>query len=102
MVGSSLAPILVLFYRMYHQKSNFSLILAPFLSEAVEASGCYFFENKENISKIYYLRIPKLLSNKILLTHFNLSEPIHKTQFNVRYPVVEDKWKKIILFGKKS
>ena len=48
MVGSSLAPkwpILVPFYRMYHQKSNFSLILAPFLSEAVEASRCYFFEN---------------------------------------------------------
>ena len=39
------------------------------------------------ISKIYYLRIPKLLSNKILLTYFNLSEPIHKIQFNVRYPV---------------
>ena len=28
----------------------------------------------------------KLLSNKILLTYFNLSEPIHKIQFNVRYP----------------
>ena len=39
------------------------------------------------MSKIYYLRIPKLLSNKILLTYFNLSESIHKTQFNMRYPV---------------
>ena len=48
---------------------------------------CYFFENQECISKIYNLRIQKLLSNKILLTYFNLSEPIHKIQFNVRYPV---------------
>ena len=31
--------------------------------------------------------MPKLLSNKILLAYFNLSEPIHKIQFNVRYPV---------------
>ena len=67
--------------------------LIPFLSKAVEASGCYFFENQEWISKIYHLRIPKLLSNKILLTHFNLSEPIHKTQFNVRYPVERAKLK---------
>ena len=44
-------------------------------------------ENQECISKIYYLRIPKLLANKILLTYFHLSEPIHKIQFNVRYPV---------------
>ena len=27
-------------------------ILTPFLSEAVEASQCYFFENEECISKI--------------------------------------------------
>ena len=48
MVGSSLAPkwpILVPFSGMNHQKCNFSLILAPFLLEAVEASRCYFFEN---------------------------------------------------------
>ena len=62
-------------------------ILAPFLSEAVEASRCYFFKNQEWILKIYHLRIPKLLSNRILPTYFTLSEPIHKTQFNVRYPV---------------
>ena len=31
---------------MYHQKSKFSLILAPFLLEAAEASQCYFFENR--------------------------------------------------------
>ena len=75
----------ILFFCYNHEISYW--ILAPFLSEAVEASRCYFFENQEWISKIYYLRIAKLLSNKILLTHFNLSEPIHKTQFNVRYPV---------------
>ena len=45
------------------------------------------FENQECISKIYNLRNSKLLSNKILLTYFNLSEPIHNVQFNVRYPV---------------
>ena len=28
-----------------------------------------------------------VLSNKILLTYFNLSQPIHKVHFNVRYPV---------------
>ena len=75
----------ILFFCYNHEISYW--ILAPFLSEAVEASRCYFFENQEWISKIYHLRIPKLLSNKILLTYFNLSEPIHKIQFNVRYPV---------------
>jgi hypothetical protein len=48
MVGSSLAPkcpILVPFHGMDNQKSNFLLILALFLSEAVEAIQCYFFEN---------------------------------------------------------
>ena len=30
---------------MDHQKSKFSLVSAPFLLEAVEASWCYFFEN---------------------------------------------------------
>ena len=69
----------ILFFWYNHEISY--LILAPFLSEAVEASRCYVYENQEWISKIYYLRILKLLSNKILLTHFNLSlsEPIHKT-----------------------
>ena len=57
------------------------------MSKAVEASRCYFFENQECISKIYHLSILKLLSNEILLTYFYLSDPIHKVQFNVRYPV---------------
>ena len=57
------------------------------MSEAVEVSRWYFFENQECILKIYHLSIQKLLSNKILLGYFNLSPPIHKVQFNVRYPV---------------
>ena len=88
----------IIFFWYNHEISYW--ILAPFLSEAVEASRCYLFENQEWISKIYYLRIPKLLSNKILLTYFNLSEPIHKIQFNVRYPVCKTirKFKIFILF----
>ena len=63
---SSLAlkwPILVPFYRMYHQKSNFSLILAPFLSEAVEARRCYFFENW--LMKLKFPSLLKLLGTII-------------------------------------
>ena len=48
MGGSFLVPKLskpVRFCGMDHQKSNFLLILTPFLSEAVEDSQCYFFEN---------------------------------------------------------
>ena len=88
-VFNSKGDVLKNFIFLYNHKISY-WILATFLSEAVEASRCYFFENQEWISKIYHLRIPKLLSNKILLTYFNLSEPIHKIQFNVRYPV---KWK---------
>ena len=50
LVWSSLAPkwpILVISCRIDHKKSNFLLICMWyfFLSEAVEASPCYFFEN---------------------------------------------------------
>ena len=65
----------------------FTDISIPLLSEAVEASQCHFFEKQEYIKKIYHLRIPKLLSNKIFLAYFHLSEPIHKVQFNVKYSV---------------
>ena len=61
MVRWSLAPkwpILVHFCGMDHQKSNFLLILAPFLSEAVEDSRCYFFENWFMKLKIYNLLKP--------------------------------------------
>ena len=71
---------------LYNHKISY-WILAPFLSEAVEASQCYFFRNQGWISKISNLRIPKPFSYKILLAYFSLSEPIHKVQFNVRYPV---------------
>ena len=65
----------------------FTDILYPYCQRLLRPADVTFFEKKECISKIYYFRIPKLLSNKILLTYFNLSEPIHKIQFNVRYPV---------------
>ena len=84
-----------LFFWYNHEISYW--ILAPFLSEAVEASRYCFFKNQEWILKIYHLRIPKLLPNKILLTYFTLSEPIHKIQFNVRYPW--NFWKKIFRIG---
>ena len=48
MVWSSLAPTWPKtgsFSGMDHQKSKYSLISEPFLSEAVKASQCYFFEN---------------------------------------------------------
>ena len=48
MILSPLAPtwpIMVSFSGLDHKKSKFSLISEPFLSEAVEASQCYFFEN---------------------------------------------------------
>ena len=96
MVGSSLAPKwlkLAPLVEWIIKNPNFHWYPIPFLSEAVEASGHYFFENQECISKIYHLRIPKLLSNMILLAYFYLSELIHKVQFNVRYPV---KWMLIV------
>ena len=75
MVGSSLAPkwpILVLFCGIDHQKSNFSLISAPFLSGAVEASGCYFFENW-----LMKLKCPLLLKQlgTIIQKNVDLSTP---------------------------
>ena len=42
-----------------------SLILAPFLSEAVEASQCYFFEKWLWYPKIPYLSIPESSLNQI-------------------------------------
>ena len=85
-VFNSKGDVLKNFIFLYNHKISY-WILATFLSEAVEASRCYFFENQECISKVYNLRIPKLLSNMIFCKYFNLSEPIHNVQFNVRYPV---------------
>ena len=49
---------LSLFFGIDHQKSNFLLFLAPFLSEAVEASWCYFFGNWFLKLKFFYLLKP--------------------------------------------
>ena len=65
----------------------FTDILYPFCQRLLRPAYVTFLKNQECISKIYYLSILKLLSNKILLAYFYLSEPIHKVQFNVRYPV---------------
>ena len=66
-----------LFVEWIIKNPNFHRYPIHFLLEAVEASQCYFFENQECISEIYNLRIPKLISNKILFTYFKLSEPIN-------------------------
>ena len=93
MVGSSLAPkwpILVPFCGMDHQKSNFSLILALFLLEAVEASRCYFFEN-------WWMKLKCPLLLKPLATivqensqSFYPSEPFRISHFTMRHPVLCD------------
>ena len=80
-------PILVPFCGMDHQKSNFSLILAVFLSEAVEASRCYFFEN-------WWMKLKCPLLLKPLATivqensqSFYPSEPFRISHFTMRHPV---------------
>ena len=90
MVWSSLAPkwpILVPFYRMYHQKSNFSLILAPFLSEAVEASRCHFFENW--LMKHKFPNLLKPLGTIIQQNYWSFypSDLIYFAIFTMRHPV---------------
>ena len=91
MVGSFLSPkwpIQVPFWGMDHQKSNFLLILALFLSEAVEASWCHFFEN-------WWMKLKCPLLLKPLATivqensqSFYLSEPFRIYHFTMRHPVV--------------
>ena len=90
MVQWSLAPkwpILVHFCGMDHQKSNFLLILAPFLSEAVEDSRCYFFENWFMKLKIYYLLKPLGTITQQNYWFFYPSELIHFAIFTMRHPV---------------
>jgi len=55
---------------------NFSEILPPFRSEAVEDWDVTFNQNKRSIVKCPLLRIPKTPSNQIQLAHFYLSEQI--------------------------
>ena len=59
------SPILVYFFGMDHQKPKFSLISVPFLSEAVEVSRYYFFENWLMKLKYPNLRISEPPSNKL-------------------------------------
>ena len=75
---------------LLNESSKFQIftdILYPFCQRLLRPIDTTFCEDQESITKIYYLRILKLLSYKILLAYFNLSEPIHKIQFNVRYPM---------------
>ena len=62
--------------------------LAPFLSEAVEASGCYFFQNW-----LMKLKIPNYLKplDTIIQENYQLfypSEPFRITRFKMRHPVI--------------
>jgi hypothetical protein len=90
MVRWSLAPkwpILVHFCGMDHQKSNFLLILALFLSEAGEDSWCYFFENWFMKLKIYDLLKPIGTITQQNYWSFDPSELIYFAFFTMRDPV---------------
>ena len=90
MVGSSLAPkwpIVVSFYGIHHQKSNFLLILAPFLPEAVEANRCYFFENWVKKLKCPHHLKPLGTIFQHNYWSFYTSEPFTLARFNMRHPV---------------
>ena len=80
-------PILVHFCGMKHQKSNFSLIFAPYLSEAVEYSRCYFFENWFMKLKIYNLLKPLGTITQQNYWSFFSSELIYFAFFTMRHPV---------------
>ena len=74
---------------MDHQKSNFLLILALFLLEAVEASRCHFFEN-------WWMKLKCPLLLKPLATivqensqSFYPSEPFRIIHFTMRHPVAK-------------
>ena len=89
----SLAPkrsILVHFSWIYHQKSTFLLILAPFLSEAVEDSRCYFFEDWFMKLKIYNLLKPLGTITQQNYWSFYPSELIYFAFFTMRHPVGVD------------
>ena len=77
------------FCGMDHKKSNFSLILALFLSEAVEASRCQLFEN-------WWMKLKCPLLLKPLLTivqensqSFYPSESFRISHFTMRHPVLK-------------
>jgi hypothetical protein len=90
MVGSSLAPkwpIQVPFWGIDHQKSNFLLILALFLSEAVEASRYHFFENWWMKLKCPPLLKPLPTIFQENFQSFYPSEPFRIYHFTMRHPV---------------
>ena len=91
MVWLSLAPkwpILVHFGGIDHQKSKFLLILAPFLSEAVEDSWCYFFGNW--FVKLKFPNLLKPVGTIIQQNYWSLypSELIYFALFTMRHPVL--------------
>ena len=75
------------FCGMDHQKCIFLLILAPFLSEAIEDSWCYFFENWFMKLKIYNLLKPLGTIIQQNCWSFCPSELIYFAFFSMRHPV---------------
>ena len=81
-------PILVPYCGMDIRKSIFHWYLIPFLSEAVEASPCYLFQNW-----LMKLKCPNLLKpletiNQENYQPFYPSEPFRITRFQMRHPVL--------------
>jgi hypothetical protein len=96
MVGSSLAPKWsksVLFCGMDHQNPIFYWYLTPFLSKAVEASRCYFFENW--LLKIKFPNLLKPLGTIIQQKYWSFypSEPFSFVHFNMIHLQRIRRWK---------
>ena len=75
------------FWGMDGQKSNFLLILALFLSEAVEARGWHFFENWWMKCKCPLLLKPLATIVQENSQSFYLSEQFRIIHFTMRHPV---------------
>ena len=78
----------------------FHWYLVPFLSEAVEASPCYFFQNW-----LIKLKCPILLKPLDTITQENYqsfypSEPFRITRFKMRHPVIAIMWSAWDVFSK--
>ena len=75
----------------------FTEILYPFCQRLLRPADVTFLKNKESILKIYYLRILKLLSNKILLTlHYCQSQFIKSSSmWDTLYVMLEWKVQKL-------
>ena len=70
-----------------HQKSNYLLILAIFVSEAVEACCCHFFENWLIKLKCPLLLKPLATIVKENFQSFYPSESFRISHFTMRHPV---------------